>query len=98
MLHLTDLLLSPDHAPRDPADWLLPPATVSVLSRVAATNVPVLCLDCYGAAFARVATAVHRDSARDELVLVDLRRCGAALPALVEQRTHPARTTLALDG
>ena len=98
MLHLTDLILTPERSPADSADWLLPQATLALLSRVAATSLPVLCLDCYGVAFVRIATAVHRDSGRDQLVLVDLRRTAGTLPAGLPDRAHAARTTLALDG
>ena len=34
MLHLTDLILTPERSPADSADWLLPQATLALLSRV----------------------------------------------------------------
>jgi hypothetical protein len=98
MLHLTDLLSSPERSFSDSVDYLLPHASHHLLSRVATTSLPVLCLDCYGVAFLRVASELHRKSGRDELVLVDLRRNGGTLPAGLPDRARAARTTLALDG
>lgn len=81
-----------------PAAWHLPPEASELLARVAATDLPVLCTDCYGPAFERVASLLHRASGREELVVVDLRASGGVLPAGLPAGARAARTTLALDG
>jgi len=98
MLHLTDLILTPERSTSDPADWYLPQGTRALLAQVAPTSLPVLCIDCYGAAFRRVAAAVHRNSGREELRVVDLRASAGTLPAGLPEGPRAARTTLALDG
>src|SRR5262245_58461502 len=98
MLPLTDLILTADRHPSDPADWYLPEETCSLLARVAPTELPLLCTDCVGAAFGRVATSVHRDSGRETLLVIDLRATAGTLPAGLPEGTAAERTTLALDG
>jgi hypothetical protein len=98
MLRLTDLILTPDRISSSSADWPLPQTTLALLARVAPTNLPVLCTDCYGVAFRRVVDAVHTRSGREEVVLVDLRRNGGTLPAGLPNGARGTRTTLCLDG
>lgn len=97
MLHLTDLMLPPDPT-LSAADWCLPQQTLDLLARVAPTSLPVLCTTCFGAAFRRIAGAVHLASGREDLLFVDLRRSGGTLPAGLPDGDRAARTTLALDG
>lgn len=98
MLHLTDLMLAPDLSLAGELDWLLPQPTLDLLGRTAPTNLPVLCTACFGAAFRRIASALHLESGRDELILVDLRRTAGTVPAGLPDGARAARTTLALDG
>lgn len=98
MLRLTDLILDPDRSPTREPDPLLPQATLVVLGRVAPTNLPLLCTACFGAAFGRIAAAVHHASGRDELLLIDLRRTGGTIPAGLPRGERARHTTLALDG
>jgi signal transduction histidine kinase len=79
-------------------DWSLPPTAIRTLARVARTRAPILCLGCYGPAFARVAAAIHGASQRDRLILVDLRSArDAMLTGLIRASTSP-RATIAIDG
>lgn len=98
MLRLTDLILAPDRSPSGSPDWPLPAPTAALLARVAPTNLPVLCTDCYGVAFQRIADALHARSGREEMVLVDLRRSSGTLPAGLPNGARGTRTTLCLDG
>lgn len=97
MLHLTDLMLPPDPT-LSAADWCLPQQTLDLLARVAPTSLPLLCTTCFGAAFRRIASAVHLASGREALLFVDLRRSGGMLPAGLPDGDRATRTTLALDG
>jgi len=98
MLRLTDLILDPDRSPTRESDVLLPQATLIVLGRVAPTNLPLLCTACFGAAFGRIAAAVHHASERDELLLIDLRRTAGTIPAGLPRGERARHATLALDG
>lgn len=89
----------PGHSPRGALDdWFLPPEAARTLERVARTNLPVLCLDCHGPAFARVAAAIHDSSRRDRLILVDLRSARDAMLAGLIRATTSPRATIAIDG
>jgi len=98
MLNPTDPTLAPDLSLADGADWFLPGQTLDLLARVAPTRLPLLCTACFGAAFRRVADAVHRASALDDLLFVDLRRNAGTLPAGLPDGDRAGRSTLALDG
>ena len=81
-----------------PAQRLLPPAAARTLERVAPSSLPVLCLDCCGPAFDRIAASIHTASRRDRLVQVDLLGSRDGLLAgLIRAATSP-RCTLAVDG
>jgi phospho-acceptor domain-containing protein len=68
------------------------------LDRVAPTHAPILCLDSFGPAFARLAEAIHAASGRDRLVVVDLRSArDAMLAGLIRVNASP-RSTIAIDG
>jgi signal transduction histidine kinase len=98
MTELTDPLLPGFSAADRLPDWSLPRATARILARVAPTRAPILCLGCYGAAFARVAAAIHGASQRDRLILVDLRSArDAIVTGLIRASTSP-RATIAIDG
>jgi hypothetical protein len=86
-------------SPQRLGGWSLPLASARTLERVAPTFAPILCLDCYGTAFARVARAIHGASRRrDGLIAVDLRGDDeATLANLLRSRSLP-RATLAIDG
>jgi hypothetical protein len=78
--------------------WFLPAETREVFARIAATTIPLLCLECSGPAFARVVAGVHQASRRARLLSVDLRRSGSGF-ALGLPRGHAADDlTLALEG
>lgn len=96
MLHLTDLM--PDLSLAAGADWFLPQQTLDLLARIAPTRLPVLCTSVFGAAFRRLASAVHLASGREDLFFVDLRRSAGTLPAGLPDGDRAARSTLALDG
>lgn len=98
MLHLTDLMPAPGRSLSANADAYLPKPALELLDRVAPTGLPVLCTGCFGAAFVRLATAIHLRSEREHLVVVDLRRTAGTLPAGLPSGARAARTTLALDG
>jgi len=98
MLRLTDLILDPDRLPPSDPDALLPHPTLVLLGRVAPTSLPLLCTACFGAAFERVAAAVHHASGRDRLLLIDLRRTGGTIPAGLPRGDGARHATLALDG
>ena len=77
---------------------LLPRDARRALERAAATPLPILCLDCHGPCFARLAAAIHDLSGRDRLVSIDLRTAPEAMLAgLIRAGTAP-RATLAIDG
>lgn len=98
MLRLTDLILDPEHSPASEADGFLPRTTLVLLARIAPTSLPLLCTACFGAAFGRVAAAVHHASGRDELILIDLRRTAGTIPAGLPRGARAQQATLALDG
>lgn len=98
MLHLTDLMPDPALSLAAGTDWFLPQQTLDLLARVAPTSLPVLCTSAFGAAFRRLASAVHLASGRADLVFVDLRRSAGTLPAGLPEGRRASDTTLALDG
>lgn len=98
MLHLTDLMPDPALSLATGTDWFLPQQTLDLLARVAPTSLPLLCTSAFGAAFRRLATAVHLASGRADLVFVDLRRSAGTLPAGLPEGRRASDTTLALDG
>ncbi|HZR80575.1 MAG TPA: hypothetical protein VFD92_05705 [Candidatus Binatia bacterium] len=98
MIESTESLLSGSSSAGRLLDWSLPPTAAATLARVARTRAPILCLACYGPAFARVAAAIHGESQRDRLILVDLRSArDAILTGLIRATTSP-RATIAIDG
>ncbi|MFM8410634.1 MAG: histidine kinase dimerization/phospho-acceptor domain-containing protein [Alphaproteobacteria bacterium] len=88
-----------DATPLDPGTLrLVPPAAARTIARVAGTALPILCLDCFGPAFERLAAAIHGASRRDRLVRVDLHEAREGLLAgLIRAATSP-RCTLSIDG
>ncbi|MBM4265775.1 MAG: hypothetical protein FJ144_04040 [Deltaproteobacteria bacterium] len=100
MARPTDHLLLPAgrSAIGEPDGWSLPLETTRVLARVARTPLPLLCLGCSGAAFARLAAGVHQASERQHLARVDLRRRGAGLALGLPRGLAASELTLALDG
>jgi signal transduction histidine kinase len=86
------------HREIPPALRLIPPASARTLARVAGSGLPVLCLDCFGAAFSRIAASIHAASRRDRLITLDLHATrDDLLAALIRAATSP-RCTLAIDG
>lgn len=77
---------------------LLPPASARTLERVAATSLPVLCLDSFGPAFDRIAAGIHAASRRDRLVQVDLRASRDGLLAGLIRAATSQHCTLSIDG
>ncbi len=76
----------------------VPPESAGLLSRVARSRLPILCLESYGPSFARLAAAVHAESRRDRLTLVDLRAVPQGLRAGLADAETAERATLAVDG